>query len=73
MAASLLEESRELARLIELPEGIDLEDEQLLDAAEAPETQGPPWTRYGVEAFCLARLIRGCELALRHKAAPMFA
>ena len=60
----LLGECRVLARAIELPEGIDPEDEALLDAAEAPGTDGPLWQRYGVEAFCLARLIRGCERSI---------
>ena len=68
----LHEECRELARLIDLPDGIDPEDEVLWEAADAPETDGPTWRRYGIEAFCLARLIRGCELSLKYEAVLMF-
>jgi hypothetical protein len=71
-AASLLEECRVLADLIDLPEGIDPEDDRLWASADSPSTDGPLWTCYGVEAFGLARLIRGCELALRHNAVLMF-
>jgi hypothetical protein len=71
-AASLLEECQILAGLIDLPATIDPEDDQLWEAAESPSTDGPLWTRYGVEAFGLARLIQGCELALKHNAVLMF-
>ena len=71
-AVSLLAECRELARLIDLPDGIDPQDESLWEAADAPATDGPLWTQYGVEAFGLACLIRGCELAIRNNAVLMF-
>ena len=71
-ATSLLEECQILAGLIDLPAAIDPEDDRLWEAAESPSTDGPLWMRYGVEAFGLARLIHGCELALKHKAVLMF-
>ncbi len=71
-AASLLEECRVLAGLIDLPVRIDPEDDQLWKAAESPSTDGPLWMRYGVEAFGLARLVYGCDSALRHNAVLMF-
>jgi len=68
----LLEECRELARLIGLPPEIDPEDDRLWEAAEADADTGPAWQVYGTEAFCLARLIRACELSLHHKAVVVF-
>ncbi len=70
--ARLLEECQELAGLIDLPADMDPEADALWEAAESPGSAGPFWRRYGVEAFCLARLIRACELSLRSQAAVVF-
>jgi hypothetical protein len=68
----LLAECRELADLIGLPSDIDPEAEELWEAADTPVEGGPKWQTFGLESFCLARLIRGCELSLQHKAALVF-
>ena len=71
-AHKLLDECRELAALIGLPDNMDPESEDLWEAAEAGAQPGPPWKAYGVEAFSLARLIRGCERALQLGAVLQF-
>ena len=68
----LLEECRELASVIELPPGIDPDAEGLWEAANSPVAGGAVWQAYGVEAFCLARLIHGCERSLRLGAVLVF-
>ncbi len=68
----LLAECEILARLIDLPRGIDPEDEQLWEVAETPAPSGPLWQRYGREAFGLARLITACQLSRDHKACVVF-
>ncbi len=68
----LLDECKELASLIVLPEDIDVEADELWENAENPPADGMPWQVYGVEAFGLARLIRGCELSIRSGSALVF-
>jgi hypothetical protein len=70
---SLLAECLELAKLINLPSGIDPESDQLWKAADGELADGNVrWHRFGVEAFCLARLIRGSELSIKYGAVLMF-
>lgn len=71
-SVALLEECRELASLIELPADIDPVDEALWEAADSPSDGGARWTSFGVEAFCLSRLIKACELSIRHGAVVLF-
>ena len=61
----LLAECREVAAAIDLPQDMDPEADELWDHLDEPATDGPLWHRYGVEAFCLARLIRGCERSIK--------
>jgi hypothetical protein len=68
----LLNECKLLAQLIELPPDLDPEAEELWEAAESPPEKGPLWHRYGIEAFCLSRLIRGCEVSAKTGAALVF-
>lgn len=68
----LLKECLELAQLIALPLGIDPEAEELWDVSDSSRTEGELWQIYGVEAFGLARLIRGCELSIKNQAALVF-
>jgi hypothetical protein len=68
----LLDECKILAQLIDLPTNIDPEAEELWEAAETPAAEGPLWQQYGIEAFCLSRLIRGCELSIETGAALVF-
>jgi hypothetical protein len=68
----LLQECKELAALISLPDDMDPEDEELWANADNSPADGLPWQIYGVEAFGLVRLIRGCELSIKHEAALVF-
>jgi hypothetical protein len=68
----LLAECRELAEAIDLPPDIDPQADILWDHFEAPAADGPLWHRYGVEAFCLARLIRGSERSIETGGALVF-
>ncbi|WP_416464400.1 hypothetical protein [Sphingomonas sp. VDB2] len=66
----LLEECLLLAHWIGLPDGIDPECDDVVDAAEAPGGAG--WRMYGIEAFCLIRLVEGCRASIRHKGTLLF-
>ncbi|WP_293676979.1 hypothetical protein [uncultured Phenylobacterium sp.] len=68
----LLAECHALAGLIGLPADIDVESEELWKVADQPAKDGPLWKVYGAEAFGLARLIRGCEVSIRHGALLVF-
>ena len=68
----LLGECRELANLIELPSDMDPDNDALWEAAESPRTDGARWNLFGVEAFCLSRLIKASELSIRHGAVVLF-
>jgi hypothetical protein len=68
----LLGECRELAHMIHLPADIDPESDELWDVADEPAKSGPLWRLYGAESFGLARLIRGCEVSIRHGALLAF-
>ncbi|OBZ96023.1 hypothetical protein ADU59_06485 [Pararhizobium polonicum] len=68
----LLQECIELAALIELPKDIGVESEEIWKNADNPSAEGRLWQVYGVEAFGLVRLIRGCELSIKHSAALVF-
>lgn len=69
----LLRECQDLAKAIGLPADMDPEDEALWEAADSAEPDGRLWTHFGVEAYCLARLIKACKLSIEHKAVVLFA
>lgn len=64
-AAMLWEECSLLASLIDLPDGLDLQHEQLWEYADMPAREGPLWQQYGVEAYGLTVLMRACEASAR--------
>lgn len=68
----LLLECQELAGIISLPLDLDEEDNDLLEAAEAPSAEYSDWRRFGIEAFGIIRLVRGCERSLELNAALVF-
>ncbi|OYU75074.1 MAG: hypothetical protein CFE32_15635 [Alphaproteobacteria bacterium PA3] len=71
-APRLLKECLVLAQLINLPLDLDIESEEMWEAADDPPSEGELWQIYGIEAFGIARLIRGCEAAIKHKAVLAF-
>lgn len=70
---ALLRECRELAQALELPEGLLLEDESVLDAVESQGEGEVKWERYGVESYTCLALIEACEASVETGAAVVFA
>jgi hypothetical protein len=68
----LQEECRALAGLLEIPEGLDIESDEVLEAAEDPGSGGVQWQRYGIESFSCMRLLAACQVSLRTGAAIVF-
>jgi hypothetical protein len=68
----LQEECRALAGLLEIPEGLDIESDEVLEAAEDPASFTVRWQRYGVESFSCMRLLAACQSSLNTGAAVVF-
>lgn len=63
-SAVLLDECSELANMLDLPAGLDVESDAFLDLMETPNFDGPLWQRYPVEAHSLANLRAACKASL---------
>jgi hypothetical protein len=72
-AQALLRECRELAQALEIPEGVSLEDEALLEAVDNQGSGETKWETYGVESFTCLCLMRACEASVETGAAVVFA
>jgi hypothetical protein len=70
---ALLRECRELARALELPADLSLEDEAVWRAAENQGEGEAKWQRYGVESYTCLALIKACEASVETGAAVVFA
>ena len=70
---ALLRECKELARVLELPEDLSLEDEAVWRAVETQGEGEEKWERYGVESYTCLALIRACEASVETGAAVVFA
>lgn len=70
---ALLRECRELARALELPEDLSLEDEAVWQAVENQGEGGAKWQQYGVESYTCLALIKACEASVETGAAVVFA
>jgi hypothetical protein len=70
---ALLRECRELARALELPEDLSLDDEALFDAVESQGEGEAKWERYGVESYTCLALMKACEASVETGAAVVFA
>jgi hypothetical protein len=68
----LQEECRALAELLEIPDGLDAESDEVLEAAENPESGAAHWQRYGIESFSCIRLLAACQASLNTGAAIVF-
>ena len=68
----LLEECRALAKLLEIPDGLDAESDEMLEAAENPRSGAIQWQRYGIESFSCIRLLAACQASLNTGAAIVF-
>jgi hypothetical protein len=70
---ALLRECRELARALELPEDLSVEDEAVWQAAEAQGEGVEKWERYGIESYTCLALLKACEASVETGAAVVFA
>lgn len=70
---ALLRECGELARALELPEGLSLEDEAVFEAVESQGEGETKWERYGVETYTCLALMKACEASIATGAAVVFA
>lgn len=71
-AHRLLAECKALARLLELPEDLNCESDEVWEAASAPGAGKLRWQQFGIESFSCIRLIRGCEASIKTGAALVF-
>ena len=69
---ALVRECEELMDALEIPSGIDPENEELCVASEE-QGRGEGWRRYGVEAFTCVRLLAAARASLERGAAVAFA
>jgi hypothetical protein len=70
---ALLRECRELAAVLEIPEGLSLEDEALWEALDNVGEGETKWERYAVETYTCLCLMRACEVSVETGAAVVFA
>ena len=70
---ALLRECQELARQLELPEGLTPDDEAFDETFEAQGRGEAKWETYRVESYTCLGLIRACEVSVETGAAVVFA
>lgn len=68
----LLAEVRRIAEAIGLPEDIDPDSEEVVDAADAEDPDAEGWRRYGVESHDCLRLLEAAKLSVETGAAIAF-
>ena len=68
----LLNECTRLAEWLELPLDLDPESDELWEAADTPQFNGPKWKQYGIESFSCIRLIRAAQASIESGAAIVF-
>ena len=68
----LLAECDRLARLLEIPEGLTKDSEELWEAADSQGKGDSVWQRYGVESFTCVALQAACRRSLATRAAVAF-
>jgi hypothetical protein len=72
-AHKLLTECGELARALEIPDGLSVEDEAVSAALRSQGEGDAMWERYGVESYTCLALMRACEVSIETGAAIIFA
>jgi hypothetical protein len=70
---ALLGECKELARQLELPEGLSPDDEAFDEAFDKQGLGDAKWERYRVESYTCLGLILACEASIETGAAVVFA
>jgi hypothetical protein len=69
---ALKKECKLLAMALEIPDGIDPESEELLQAAEESADKGPAWRRFGLEALTCVQLLAAARRSVETRAAVVF-
>ena len=70
---ALLRECRELARALEIPEGLSPEDDVMWEAVDNQGEGETKWETYGTESHTCLALLRACEASVETGAAIVFA
>ena len=70
---ALLRECQELARQLEIPEGVSPDDEAFDEAFENQGLGDAKWEQYRVESYTCLGLLRACEVSVETGAAIVFA
>jgi hypothetical protein len=68
----LLTETRRIAAALGLPEDLDPESEEIIEAADGETPPGEGWQRYGIESFVCLRLIHAAKHSIKTGAAIAF-
>lgn len=63
-SVALLEECRDLADALHLPDDVDPESDSFLELMDSPNIDGPLWKAYPVEAHSLLNLRKACKASL---------
>jgi hypothetical protein len=61
-----------IARVLEIPDALAADSEELWQASDSPPADGPLWKRYGRESFGCVVLREGCRRAMAANAALVF-
>jgi hypothetical protein len=68
----LLTETHSIAAALDLPEDLDPDSDEILEAAEAVTPAGEGWQRYGVESLVCLQLIHAAKHSIKTGAAIAF-
>lgn len=72
-AVQLQKECNALARLLEIPAGLDPDSDDVLNAAQKPPLDGPPWKVHGIATHACLKLQAACTISLANRCAIVFA
>jgi hypothetical protein len=68
----LLTETRSIAAALNLPEDLDPDSDEIIEAADAGTPAGEGWQRYGIESCVCLRLIHAAKHSIKTGAAIAF-
>ncbi len=71
-APRLLSECRRLALALGIPDGLDAEADELIEAIDSRPAEGELWKRHPIATHACVQLIAGCEAACADSAALVF-
>jgi hypothetical protein len=71
-SVQLIKELEKIANVLELPEDLDPEDEEVWEAADAQGESNIKWKKYGVESYTCLGLLKASRLSIRNNTAIVF-